>query len=137
MKDSKPRALSRTWAAHTTYRECGVVTGTAVYTVTMNRTAHGFTATVDGQPVDVLAADRVLRNADRLTVTAEVLDTRPTIGNAAGHELHKELGRLGFRAHYLTASEALGRAVASFAALTAQDAYTVRDYARGQWGMTA
>ncbi|MDV6376106.1 hypothetical protein [Deinococcus arenicola] len=137
MNTNTPRALSRTWAAHVIYRECSVITGTADYTVTMTRTADGFAATVNGQPVGVLDAARILGSAERLTVTAETLDTPPTIGNAGGCELHKVLGRLGFRDHYLTAGEALGRAVPSLAALTAQDAYTVRDYARGQWGMTA
>ncbi|CAM3887048.1 hypothetical protein [Deinococcus frigens] len=135
--NTNTRALSRTWAAHVIYRECSVITGTADYTVTMTRTAEGFTAEVNGQPVGVLDAARILGSAERLTVTAETLDTPPTIGNAAGCNLHRELGRLGFRDHYLTAGEALGRAVPSLAALTAQDAYTVRDYARGQWGMTA
>ena len=134
MQDTKSRAISRTWAAHTTYRECGVVTGTAVYAVTISRTGQGFTAEVDGQPVDVLQADRILRAADRLELLAEVL---PTIGKPAACNLHRELGRLGFKDHYQTAADALGRPVPSLAALSPQDAYTVRDYARGQWGMTA
>ena len=138
MNTTAPRTLSRTWAAHTTYRECSVVTSTAVYTITVSRTASGFAAEVDGVPVDVLAADRLLRNADRLELMAEVLDTTaPSIGNPAACNLHRELGRLGFKDHYTTAADALGRPVPSLAALSPQDAYTVRDYARGQWGMTA
>jgi len=134
MNSTAPRKISRTWAAFTTYRECGVVVSLAVYAVTISRTGQGFAATVDGQPVDVLAADRLLRNADRLELLAEVLDT---IGKPAACNLHRELGRLGFRDHYTTAADALGRPVPSLAALSAQDAYTVRNYARGQWGMTA
>lgn len=61
----------------------------------------------------------------------------PTIGKPAACELHRELGRLGFTNHYLTASDALGYPVASLAALSADDAYTVRSYARGQWGLSA
>lgn len=128
------RALSRTWAAPTTYRECGVVVSVATYVVTISRTGQGFTAEVDGQPVDVLEADQVLRNADRLELLAEVL---PTIGKPAACNLHRELGRLGFKDHYATAADALGRPVPSLAALSPEDAYTVRNYARGQWGMTA
>jgi hypothetical protein len=134
--NTNTRATSRTWKAHTTYRECGVVTGVSAHAVTITRTASGFRATVDGLPVGVLDADRVLRAADRLEVTGEVLEHGP-IGKAAGCELHRELGRLGFRDHYTTASEALARPVSSFAALSEADAYIVRDYARGQWGMTA
>lgn len=133
MNTSTP-ALSRTWSAHTTYRECSVITGTATYVVTISRAGQGFTAEVDGQPVDVLTADRILRAADRLEVIAETLNT---IGKPAACNLHRELGRLGFKDHYATTADALGRPVASLAALSAQDAYTVRNYARGQWGMTA
>lgn len=104
------RAISRTWAAPTTYRECGVVTGLTTYTVTLTRTARGFTATVDGQLVDVLTADRILRNADRLELLVEVLDI---IGKSAACNLHRELERLGFRDHYQTATDALGRPVSS------------------------
>lgn len=64
MNTAKPYPLSRTWEAHTTYRECSVVTGTASHAVTMSRTQSGFTATVDGQPVDVLDAARILSGTD-------------------------------------------------------------------------
>ncbi|CAM4059405.1 hypothetical protein [Deinococcus marmoris] len=74
MHDTKRCALSRTWHAHTTYRECGVVTSIATHTVTITRTPQGCVAEVDGQPVDVLAADRVLRAADRLIMIAETLE---------------------------------------------------------------
>lgn len=61
----------------------------------------------------------------------------PAIGKPAARELHRELGRLSFTDHYLTASDALGYPVVSFATLTPEDAYTVRSYARGQWGLSA
>lgn len=74
MHPTKRCALSRTWHAHTTYRECGVVTGVATHTVTITRTPQGCMAEVDGRPVDVLAADRILRAADRLEMSAETLE---------------------------------------------------------------
>lgn len=129
MKSTKPRALSRTWEAHTTYRECSVVTGTATYTVTMTRTADGFTATVNGQPVGVLDADRILRNADRLTVIAETLETPPTIGKGRAQELHRIMGKVGLphAQHYALAAAALGEwsPLPSLADLTEDEARTV------------
>lgn len=110
MKTTAPRAISRTWSAFTTYRECSVVTGTAIHTVTMVRTADGFTATVDGQPADVLDAARILSGADRLIVTAELLDTPPTIGKGRACELHRIMGKVGLphAQHYALAAAALG-----------------------------
>ncbi|CAM3974199.1 hypothetical protein [Deinococcus marmoris] len=129
MNTTAPRTMSRTWKAHTTYRECSVVTGTATYTVTMTRTATGFTATVDGQPVDVLAAARTLSGADRLTVTAEVLDTPPTIGKGRACELHRIMGKVGLShaQHYAFAAAALGEwsPLLSLADLTEGEARTV------------
>lgn len=139
-----PRALFRAWQATVTYRECGTVTDVQTYTVTMSRTAQGVTATLNGRPADVLAAARILSSAqseNALTVTAEILDTPSTparaIGKAAAHELHRELGRLGYRDHYTTAAEVLGVPVASLAALTTEQAQTVRSYAYGNWGLSA
>lgn len=66
-------ALTRTWAAHVTYQECGVVTAQRTHTVTMTRTAQGFAATVDGREAGVLDAARILSSAHTLTVTHEVL----------------------------------------------------------------
>lgn len=139
-----PRALFRAWQATVTYRECGTVTDVQTYTVTMSRTAQGVTATLNGRPADVLTAARILSSAqseNALTVTAEILDTPSTparaIGKAAAYDLHRELGRLKYRDHYGTAAAALGEPVASLAALTAEQAQTVRSYAYGQWSMTA
>lgn len=138
MQDNTPRAITRTWAADVVYRECGTVTGSRLYTVTMTRTAQGFTAEIDGQPAGVLDAARILGSADRVTVTHEVLDTvAAQIGKAAAYELHKELGRLKYRDHYATASAALERPVSSLAALTPEQAVTVRSFAYGQLGLVA
>ncbi|GGL83603.1 hypothetical protein GCM10010840_21720 [Deinococcus aerolatus] len=78
-----------------------MVTGTAVYAVITSRTGQGFMTEVDGQLVDVLTADRILRAADRLEMLDEVL---PTIGKPAAFNLHRELGRLGLQDHYQTAA---------------------------------
>ena len=64
----------------------------------------------------------------------EVVDA--PIGKPAAHQLHIELGRLGYKGHYALASEVLGVEVTSLAALNAEDAATVRSYAYGQLGLT-
>lgn len=128
MQHTKPRALSRTWQAHTTYRECGVVTGIASHTVTLSRTTDGFSAEIDGQMVDVLYADRVLRAADCLTVIAEVLDTPLTIGKGRAHELHRIMGKLGLAPdQYYAVAAALGEwtPLPSLAELTETEARTI------------
>lgn len=66
-------ATSRTFAARTVYRECGVVTDIQDRTVTVWKTGEEYRASVDGQAVTVQEAARILRSADRVTVTAEVL----------------------------------------------------------------
>ena len=57
---------------------------------------------------------------------------RATIGNARASRLHRILSRLGLghADHYRAASAALGRMVASLAALTEQEARTVWNHAR-------
>lgn len=67
--------------------------------------------------------------------SAEVPAASAQIGKAAARVLHVDLARLGFRNHYETAAEALGRAVSSLASLTPAESATVRSYARGQWGL--
>lgn len=128
------RAATRTWNTSTDDRMDGAVVQIRTHTVTLTRTPAGIVALIDGQPADVRDADRILRGATTLTVQAEVLEA--VIGKPAACELHKTLGRLSFRDHYLTASDALGRPVPSLAALTADEAATVRSYAYGQWGLT-
>jgi hypothetical protein len=139
MHTTSTRATSRTWATVTRLGGYGENWGTLTHTVTMTRTAAGFRAEVNGQPATMQEADAILRNATRRTVTAEQLEPvpAPSIGKAAACELHRELGRLGFRDHYTTAAEVLERPVPSLAALTAEEAHTVRSYARGQWSMSA
>ncbi|OLV20131.1 hypothetical protein [Deinococcus marmoris] len=134
--NSNTRATTRTWNAYTTYRECSVVTALAVHVVTMTRAGASFIAELDGRPVDMLHADRVLRAADRLEVVVEVLEAAP-IGKATACALHRELGALGYKSHYALASEVLGVPVPSLAALTAEDAAVVRSYAYGQMGRAA
>lgn len=57
---------------------------------------------------------------------------RATIGNARASKLHRILSRLdlGHADHYRAASAALGRMVASLAALSEQEARTVWNHAR-------
>ena len=97
----------------------------------MSRTPDGFTAIVDGQPVDVLDAARILSSADHLTVTAEVLETPPTIGKGRACELLRIMGkmRLPHAQHYAFAA-ALGEwsPLLSLAALTEGEARTVWTY---------
>ena len=128
------RASTRTWNTSTDDLMDGAVVQVRTHTVILTRTPTGIVALIDGQPADVLAADAILRGATTLIVQAEVLEV--VIGKPAACELHKVLGRLGFRDHYATAADALGRPVPSLAALTADEAATVRSYAYGQWGLT-
>lgn len=65
---AKVPALSRTWAATVTYRECGVVTAIRTYTVTLDKRSGVTVAEVDGQPADLEVAVRILRNADTAPV---------------------------------------------------------------------
>lgn len=130
MDTTKPRALSRTWAATVTYRECGVIVERVTYTVTLSRTADGFAAEVNGQPAPLKAALNILQGA-QVTVTAEVLDTppAPTLGRARAASLHRLMGRLGLPSaqHYALAAAALGEwaPLPSLAALTECEARTV------------
>lgn len=75
MQDThKPRASYRQWIITTVYSECGVVTDIVTQTVTLARGQAGITATVDGEPTDLERATRLLRNADHLQVTGEILE---------------------------------------------------------------
>ncbi|GGO19492.1 hypothetical protein [Deinococcus humi] len=136
MTQPSTRATARTFTAHHIDRECGVVVHVQDYAVTIARTARGLIATVDGVQVPVLEADRILRTAARVEVMSEVLEAAP-IGKPAACNLHKELGALGYRSHYALAAEVLGKPVPSLAALSAEDAATVRQYAYGQLGRVA
>lgn len=136
-KAHQPEALARTWEAVTVYRECGVTVSISRDTVTMTRAHVGgrITATLNGEEVTEARAARILRTADRLTVTAEDLapTPAPVIGKARAHKLHKLLGRFGLphAYHYQGASEATGRTVSSLASLTEDEARKVWAYLCG------
>lgn len=65
-------ALSRTWETVTRDRMDGAVVQVRRNTVTISKFGGVLMAEVDGQPADVLTADRILRGADERTVTHEV-----------------------------------------------------------------
>ena len=140
-ENTRPRATFRQWETVTRDRMDGAVVQVRRHTVALYRSPLTGEALgiLDGKTVPVRKVLDILTDPDtRATVTAEKLEQRPErIGKAAAYELHKELGRLRFRDHYTAASEALGFPVSSLAALTAEEAHTVRSYARGQWGMSA
>ena len=125
MNDTKRPALSRTWQTVTTYRECGVVVSIDRDTVTLSRDGIGgkLSAQVNGEGCEVARADRLLRTADTVTLTAEVL-APDTIGKARAARLHKIMGRVGLSNpdHYGNATRAVGREVFSLATLTEEEA---------------
>ncbi|MBZ9750738.1 hypothetical protein K7W42_07675 [Deinococcus sp. HMF7604] len=122
---TKPRALTRTWEAVVTYRECSVVTGHQTFVVTLTRVAGVIEATINGAAAAVRDALNILRGA-LVTKLDEVLEPAP-IGKPQAANLHRRMGRAGLRnaEHYELASAALERPVHSFAGLTAQEAATV------------
>lgn len=126
MNDSKPRATTRTWEAHTVYRECSVVTGTADHTVSLTRTELGIEARVNGEAVALVDALRILQAADTLTVISETLEAAP-IGKARACKLHRLMARYGVphNEHYSFASAALDTPVYSLAALSEPEARNV------------
>lgn len=133
----KPAALSRTWQATVTYRECGVVTAISTYNVTIKVNAQaegGYSATINGQEAGVIDAGRILENARRengLHVLEEVLAPLPTspIGKVRAHKLHQIMGRLGLYDHYGIARRATGLETCySLAALTDWQAHEVWAY---------
>ncbi|WP_135230146.1 hypothetical protein [Deinococcus fonticola] len=133
MQDTKRPALSRTWKAVVTYRECGTVTAVDTHTITLSREVVGgpLSATVDGQPVTVKQAVNLLEGA-RVEVLAEVLSqpsAPATIGKARAHKLHTIMGRLGLHDHYGIARRGAGLDECySLAALTEQQARQVWAY---------
>ncbi|WP_237724906.1 hypothetical protein [Deinococcus alpinitundrae] len=136
------RADYRKFDVLTVDRKCGVVVDVPTNTVTLTRTAAGLVAEIDGQAATVESAVRLLAQAQRVSLLEEVL-TAPTpvvavIGKAVACELHRELGRLGYRtsaSHYGVAATALGRDVTSLAALTAEEAQLTRSFAYGRLGL--
>lgn len=73
VQPAKVPALSRTWEAVVTDRECGVVVARTVHTITLSRTAQGFEAVVDGQPATLKRANSLLAWAHDLKVISETL----------------------------------------------------------------
>ena len=130
MNDTKRPALSRTWQTVTTYRECGVVTSIDHDTVSISREVLGgpIHASINGEACDMARADRMLRNADSRTLTAETLAPL-TIGKARAAALHKIMARLGLPSaqHYGLAAAALCEpfALDSLATLTEDEARRV------------
>jgi len=132
------RADYRKFDVLTVDRECGVVVDVRSHTVTLTRTAAGLIAEIDGLADTVDSAVRLLTQAQRVNLLEEVLTApMPTgvIGKAVACELHRELGRLGYREHYALAGDVLNRVVPSLAALTAAERDLVREYAYGQLGL--
>lgn len=72
---AKVPALARTWDAYTIDRECDVVVAVKTQRVTLSRQTGTLLATVDGQSVPVLEADRILKGAATLAVISEVIPT--------------------------------------------------------------
>ena len=127
MNDSKRPALSRTWATVTIYRECGVVTDVDHGSVTLSREEVGapLSAQVNGAAAALGRAIRLLNQAERVTLTAEVL---PPIGNPRAHQLHRVMGRVGIPAteHYAFARAATDdHSIYSLAALSVPQADAV------------
>ncbi|WP_161883863.1 hypothetical protein [Deinococcus alpinitundrae] len=133
------RAHSRTFNVLSVTRECGVTTDVEYTTVQLTRTDTGLTAQINSQPTELERAVALLRTAERVWLLEEVLTsevpTAPVIGKAIACELHRELGRLGYRAHYALAGDVLNRVVPSLAAITAEERNLVREYAYGQLGL--
>lgn len=132
MKDSKPRNITRTWETVTEHRPYGEHWGDTLNTVTLTADAHGtLTAQLDGQPVPVADAVRVLHYATRTTLTHEhrAPEPAPTIGKPRAARLHRLMGRLGLPSaqHYALAAAALGEwaPLPSLAALTEREARAV------------
>lgn len=147
MQDTSPISVTRTWKLDL-YADYGDGSSARVFVATRTVTLSGgrdeqghalpIVATVDGAEVPTEEAVQLLTWAKRDGRATLLSDERsiPTIGKAQGCELHRELGRLGYRNHYSVAGEALERPVASLATLTAQEAGVVRSYAYGQLGLT-
>lgn len=83
MKDrSTPGALSCTWEAATTYRECGVITSITTDIVTLNRDG---TALVNACPAHYARAVRLLDNSDTARIICETLPTLPLSNPVTGN----------------------------------------------------
>ena len=72
-----PPAITKTWEATVTYRECGVVTDICTYTVTLDKSGGELIAVVDGEQVDVERASRILSSAQADNALHLVREVRP------------------------------------------------------------
>jgi YD repeat-containing protein len=134
------RSIARTFTATSNARMDGVIIDRFTHTVTLSADAQGeLTATVDGVATDWQTADRLLcwARADGSVTVLETVRAGFPQGISTGEavNLHRVLGRLGFKRHYELAGEVLGREVGSFGHLSREDAALVRSYAHGQHGL--
>lgn len=144
MHDTAPKAPARFRQWETVHHDKmdGVTVQVRRHTVALYRSRYTgeVMGLIDGNAVPLERAVSLILSADVLTKVFEQLEQVPTaalIGKQAARTLHLDLARLGFRDHYTTAADALGRFVSSLADLTAAESATVRSYARGQWGLSA
>ncbi|MFN4250668.1 hypothetical protein [Deinococcus sp.] len=71
-QNAKVPALSRTWETVTLDRMDGAVVQVRQHTVTISKHSGVLMAEVDGQPADMLTADRILRGADERHLKHEI-----------------------------------------------------------------
>jgi hypothetical protein len=155
--NSNPRTayVSKTWKVrlYGSYGE-GLSASTFLgeHFITISRQESGeFTAVIDGEAATIRDADAKLRwgqsSEGRMELISEERSLEPgevalavpvapteRLGNARAHQLHIELGTLGFERGYGCASDALGYTVTSLAALSVGEANLVLVFAYGQWG---
>ncbi|AZI44009.1 hypothetical protein EHF33_13870 [Deinococcus psychrotolerans] len=106
-----------------------------VYTITVAHYPSELLTTISKAAFAVLLAAAQSWGRILFVAAPEPVEVAVPIGNAVACQLHRELGRLGYRAHDQTASEVLGRAVTSLAALSTAERDLVREYAYGQMGL--
>lgn len=135
---SKPTNITRTFATVTNCRLDNIIIDRITHTVTLSADGQGvLTATVDGVQVDVQTADRLLcwAKQDGSVTVLETVRGVEGISKGEASNLHRVLGRLGFKNHAQVAADVLGRMVASFTQLSRDEARLVRSYAHGQMGL--
>lgn len=83
-QNAKVPALSRTWETVTRDRLDGAVVQVRRNTVTISKHGGVLMAEVDGQPADVLYADRILRGADERHLKHEIKPFPASMARALG-----------------------------------------------------
>ncbi len=83
-QNAKVPALSRTWETVTLDRMDGAVVQVRYNTVTISKHGGVLMAEVDGQPADVLTADRILRGADERHLKHEIKPFPASMARALG-----------------------------------------------------